>query len=91
MGQAGIYIVTNHVLYTGITRYIKQPIYIHKYQKIKSFTKQYCCNKLVCYEIFDDMYLAISREKQIKARSRKNMLVLINAFNPSWKDLYDDI
>ena len=34
---------------------------------------------------------AIAREKQIKAGSRKKKLALIDAFNPDWRDLYDDI
>jgi putative endonuclease len=34
---------------------------------------------------------AIAREKQIKAGSRKKKLTLIEANNPSWRDLYEDL
>ncbi|APT32676.1 hypothetical protein MCBMB27_03385 [Methylobacterium phyllosphaerae] len=34
---------------------------------------------------------AITREKQIKAGSRKKKLALIAAMNPDWNDLYPDL
>jgi len=34
---------------------------------------------------------AIKREKQIKAGRRARKIDLVNAFNPSWADLYDRI
>jgi predicted GIY-YIG superfamily endonuclease len=34
---------------------------------------------------------AIAREKQIKGGSRKKKLALIEAMNPSWRDLFDDL
>jgi predicted GIY-YIG superfamily endonuclease len=34
---------------------------------------------------------AIAREKQIKAGSRRKKLALIEAMNPAWRDLYDDL
>jgi putative endonuclease len=37
------------------------------------------------------MYAAITREKQIKAGSRKAKIKLIDRMNPGWKDLYPDI
>jgi len=37
------------------------------------------------------MYQAISREKQIKAGSRKAKIKLIESINPVWRDLYQDI
>jgi len=45
--------------------------------------------KLVYYEIAQDPYNAITREKQIKAGSRKKKMELIESMNPEWKDLYD--
>lgn len=46
---------------------------------------------MVFYEIHENMYEAITREKQIKAGSRKNKLKIIEKMNPEWKDLYEDI
>ncbi len=37
------------------------------------------------------MIAAIGREKQIKAGSRARKLELIEALNPDWADLYEDI
>ncbi len=34
---------------------------------------------------------AIAREKQIKGGSRARKLALIEAMNPDWTDLWDDI
>lgn len=37
------------------------------------------------------MVKAIEREKQIKAGNRARKLKLIEALNPEWRDLYDDM
>jgi len=37
------------------------------------------------------MDTAISREKQLKAGTRKKKLKLINGLNPGWVDLYEQI
>ena len=55
------------------------------------FTAKYDINKLGYYEVCDDIYCAIAREKQIKAGPRKNKLALIEKDNPTWRDLYEDI
>jgi len=92
--QYYIYIMTNKrntVLYTGVTNNLKKRIYEHKAKLVAGFTKKYNINKLVYYEIFDNMYNAIAREKQIKAGSRKKKFNLINSINPRWKDLYDEL
>jgi putative endonuclease len=34
---------------------------------------------------------AIVREKQLKAGSRRKKLALIEALNPDWRDLYEDL
>ena len=81
----------NSVLYTGMTNNLIRRVYEHKEKIIDGFTKKYNCTKLVYYEIFNDSYNAIAREKQIKAGSRKKKIDLINAVNPEWKDLYDDL
>ena len=92
--QCYVYIMTNKnnsVIYTGMTNNLIRRVYEHKEKMIDGFTKKYNCTKLVYYEIFNDPYNAIAREKQIKAGSRKKKIDLINAVNPEWKDLYDDL
>ena len=92
--QYYLYIMTNKrntVLYTGVTNNIKKRIYEHKAKLVDGFTKKYNINKLVYYEIYDDAYNAISREKQIKSGSRQKKINLINNINSSWKDLYHEL
>ncbi|MDP2860825.1 MAG: GIY-YIG nuclease family protein [bacterium] len=82
---------TNTVLYTGVTADLLKRVCQHKQKLVPGFTKKYNIDKLVYFEIFEDIAEAIAREKQIKAGSRKNKMDLINKFNPGRKDLYDTI
>jgi len=89
-----VYLMTNKnntVIYTGITNNLKNRVSQHKNKIIKGFTKKYNITKLVYYEIFDNPYDAISREKQIKSGSREKKINLINQVNPKWKDLYFEL
>ena len=89
-----VYIITNllnTVLYTGVTGNLVARIYHHKNKSASSFGSKYNLNKLVYYEVYEEVNLAIAREKQIKAGSRKKKIDLINGFNPQWKDLYGTI
>jgi len=81
----------NTVLYTGVTSDLKRRVYEHKHKMCNGFTKTYNITKLVYYEICQDAYNAICREKQIKGGSRKKKIELINGVNLEWKDLYDII
>ena len=54
-------------------------------------TSRYGCKLLVWYEPHASMLDAIAREKQIKGGSRKAKLALIEAMNPGWRDLYEDL
>jgi predicted GIY-YIG superfamily endonuclease len=63
----------------------------HRQHLIEGFTARYGCTRLVYYEVHEEMLEAIRREKQIKAGSRKKKLALIEAMNPDWKDLFDEI
>jgi len=82
---------SNTVIYTGVTNDLKGRVFQHKNKTIEGFTKKYNVCKLVYYEIFDSAYNAISREKQIKAGSRKKKIDLISKTNTKWKDLYDNL
>ncbi|OIN96234.1 excinuclease ABC subunit C [Candidatus Desantisbacteria bacterium CG1_02_38_46] len=81
----------NTVLYTGVTNNLKKRVYEHKLKLVDGFTKKYNVNKLIYYEIFNDINNAIAREKQIKSGSRKRKIDLINRLNKDWKDLYEEI
>ena len=81
----------NGTLYAGVTSNLVQRAYQHRESLVPGFTARYGCKLLVWYEIHDEMTAAIAREKQIKAGSRKKKLALIEAMNPDWRDLYDDL
>ncbi|MBI2335268.1 MAG: GIY-YIG nuclease family protein [Deltaproteobacteria bacterium] len=86
-----VYIMTNinhSVLYTGVTNDITRRIYEHKNKTIpSSFTAKYNLTKLVYLEYFGDINEAISREKQIKGKSREKKILLIEVKNRGWQDL----
>jgi len=89
-----VYILTNKnntVLYTGVTNNLLRRVWEHKNKLHKGFTAKYNCNKLVWFEVYDDIYNAIKREKQIKGGSRRKKIELIESFNPLWLDLYDKL
>ena len=56
----------NSVLYTGVTSNLKKRIYDHKKKIVEGFTKKYNVNKLVYYEIFNEVQSAIKREKKLR-------------------------
>jgi putative endonuclease len=92
--QPAVYLITNRpygTLYTGVTSDLPGRIWQHKNRITKGFSAKYNLTRLVYFELFDDAYNAISREKQIKAGSRKSKISLIESFNPCWNDLYPDI
>lgn len=55
------------------------------------FTKKQNLDKVVYYEIYDDIVIVINREKQIKSWSRRKKIELIHALNPYWDDLYEKL
>ena len=80
--QYYVYIMTNSrhtVLYTGVTNDLPRRVEEHKSGKGSAFTKKYNITKLVFYESGDNTNVAIVREKQIKAGSRKKKIELITA------------
>ena len=81
----------NNVLYTGVTSDLIRRVYEHKNKLVKGFTQKYNVDRLVYYEACANIVVAIEREKQIKAWSRKKKDDLINALNPEWNDLYRSI
>lgn len=92
--QYFVYITTNNtntVLYTGITSDLRKRVYEHRNKLADGFTKRYNVSKLLYYEVFDSPVAAITREKQIKAGSRRKKIDLIEQNNAEWNDLYDEI
>ena len=95
MTKAGfIYIITNKTnttLYIGVTSKKKKRIWEHKNKVVEGFSQKYNLNKLVYYEVFQDIATAILREKYLKGKTREYKVNLIESQNAEWKDLYKEI
>jgi len=92
--QYYVYFLTNwnnKVLYVGVTNDLKRRLYEHQNGLTDGFTKKYQVNKLVYYEVCEEIEGAILREKQIKAGSRKKKNDLVSKSNPDWNDLSSSI
>ena len=92
--QGFVYILANNhntVLYIGVTSDLIRRVYEHKNKLVQGFTNKYNIDKLVYYEAYDDIVVAIEREKQLKFKSRKYKEKLINEFNQTWEDLYEKL
>lgn len=94
MRSGSVYIMTNRkggVLYTGVTSNLPQRVWQHRNGVVEGFTKKYRCKKLVWCEYHDDLQDARRREMQIKEWQRKWKVELIEAANPEWIDLFEQI
>jgi putative endonuclease len=76
--------------YTGATSNLIQRIYQHRTEYFRGFTAGYGIKRLVWFERHETMDAAILREKQIKRWKRPWKYDLINAMNPTWRDLAED-
>jgi putative endonuclease len=91
--QYYIYMVTNawkNVLYTGVTNSLETRIWQYKNKAIPGFTKKYNCDRLVYFEVNENINQQIAREKQIKGWSRAKKDALVATMNPEWNDLAAD-
>ena len=75
----------------GVTSDLIKRIWEHKNHVIDGFSKRYNLEKLVYFEVFDDIEQAILREKYLKGKKREYKISLIESTNDMWIDLYDDI
>ena len=88
-----VYIMGNDrpTLYIGVTNNLIRRVYEHKHGLIDGFTKKYNLEKLLYFEVFNQVKDALAREKQLKHWNRKWKLNLIKVKNPTMKDLYSEI
>jgi len=77
-------------IYTGVTSNLLQRVYQHREGTFGGFTADHRCKRLVWFETGGDMEGAIRREKQVKKWLRAWKVALIEAGNPTWRDLAED-
>ena len=88
--QYYIYILTNYeetTFYIGVTNNLARRIYEHQNKLVEGFTSNYNLNKLVYYEMTENIESAILREKQLKKWHRQWKINMIKEFNPNLEDL----
>ena len=72
----------NGTLYIGVTSDLNKHVWQHKNHEIAGFTQKYQVDQLVYYEMYDDIDVAINREKQLKGWNRAWKIDLIERLNP---------
>ncbi len=74
--------------YIGVTRQLIGRGIQHRDELIEGFTKRYGVKRLVHFEVFQDIRIAIQREKSLKRWPRDWKINLIEHENPRWDDLF---
>ena len=77
-------------LYTGESSNLLGRAWQHREGITKGFTARYAVKRLVWFEVHQTMETAIRREKAIKRWQRLWKIELIEAENPTWRDLAED-
>jgi putative endonuclease len=80
----------NGVLYIGVTNELVRRVSEHRLGEASQFTRKYQIRRLVYFEAFGDVRLAIEREKRLKRWRREWKIALIEQENPDWRDLFDE-
>ena len=85
MKTSFVYFLTNKsrtTLYIGVTNDLHRRIQEHISGLGSKFTSKYNCHDLIYFEKFNDINLAIEREKQLKKWNRNKKERLIDTINP---------
>ena len=84
-----VYILTNKssTLYVGVTNDLIKRMYEHKHSLLEGFTSKYKINKLIYFEQYDEVLLAIQREKEIKGWLRSKKMALVKSKNPLFSEI----
>ena len=85
-----VYILTNYkksVLYIGFSGNLSERVEQHRSFSVKGFTQKYKTDKLIYYEVYENIDDAKKREKAMKKWNRVWKEELINASNPNWEEV----
>ena len=89
-----VYILTNYnetTFYIGVTGNLQKRIWEHKNKVVEGFTKKYNVDRLVYYELTENIESALNREKQLKRWHRQWKINLIKEMNPEFNDLSEQL
>jgi putative endonuclease len=81
----------NGTLYIGSTDDLLKRVWMHREGVLPGFTRDYGVKNLVWYEGHESRESALLRERQMKKWNRAWKIELIEAANPLWSDLADDL
>lgn len=93
MKEYFVYIMSSNnsnSIYIGVTNDLQKRVKEHKNHVNNSFSSKYNCVNLVYFENFNDVKIAIKREKQLKTWKREWKNDLIKKENPKFYDLAID-
>ena len=74
-------------IYIGVTGNLERRLWQHRDGSGSLHARRYKEHKLVHYEIFGSVEMAIAREKQLKGWRRDKKVRLIETRNPEWEEL----
>jgi putative endonuclease len=89
-----VYILASHYrgrLYTGVTTDLMARTHQHREGTFGGYTEERDIKRLVWFERHGDIEVAIRREKTIKRWPRQWKFNVIEADNPDWRDLAEDL
>jgi len=88
MREFYVYIVASKSrrMYIGMTNDLARRVQQHRRGE-SEFTARYRMHRLVYVEIYATAFEAISREKWMKKRPRREKLAMVAIDNPEWRDL----
>jgi putative endonuclease len=81
----------NGTLFVGSTDNLRRRVFQHQTEVFRGFTKRYDVKQLVWFEAFELRENAFRRERRIKEWRRSWKVMLIEAANPDWRDLSQDM
>ena len=94
MKEPCVYIMASEcrgTLYIGVTSDLPGRVWQHKNEVAEGFTAKYGLKRLVWFECHDAMEGAILREKAMRKWRRAWKIETIEAMNPEWRDLYQEL
>ena len=78
-------------MYVGVTNNLGRRLEEHKTGRVPGFTKTYKVVRLVYSEEYESILDARARERTLKRWRRDWKFKLIEANNPDWRDLTDQL